>query len=112
MTWNEFQGHMADLRNRGGESANLDDIADLMELIGGHLFPPEKMISASSLMRARAFVDHPGGTRDEMIERLARMLDEAQGIVLPGWTCPSCKGFNGEAKERLEKCRGCEAARP
>ena len=42
MTWNEFQGHMADLRNRGGESANLDDIADLMELIGGHLFPPEK----------------------------------------------------------------------
>lgn len=36
----------------------------------------------------------------------------ATTIILPGWTCPVCHGFNGEAKERLEKCRACEGARP
>jgi hypothetical protein len=42
-----------------------------------------------------------------------RRVDE-RGLVLPGWTCPrpACRAFNGEAKERRETCRACEAARP
>jgi hypothetical protein len=35
-----------------------------------------------------------------------------EGIVLPGWTCPNCGGFNGEAKERLIVCRCCPTPRP
>lgn len=34
------------------------------------------------------------------------------GILLPGWTCPACRIFNGEQKERLEICRSCDAPRP
>lgn len=33
-------------------------------------------------------------------------------IELPGWSCPKCKAFNGDAKERLSKCRACDAQRP
>lgn len=32
--------------------------------------------------------------------------------VLPGWHCLHCGAFNGDAKERLEKCRCCEGVRP
>lgn len=35
-----------------------------------------------------------------------------RGIVLPGWHCPSCKAFNGEAKEVLIHCRACGIAKP
>ncbi len=34
------------------------------------------------------------------------------GIVLPGWWCPWCKGFNGEEKERLTHCRACGVQGP
>ena len=33
-------------------------------------------------------------------------------MMLPGWFCQGCRGFNGEAKARLEVCRACGAARP
>jgi hypothetical protein len=33
-------------------------------------------------------------------------------IELPGWTCPSCLAFNGDAKERLAECRACCHPRP
>lgn len=36
----------------------------------------------------------------------------AGGILLPGWTCPKCSGFNSDAKERLTTCRACETPRP
>jgi hypothetical protein len=39
----------------------------------------------------------------------ARSLD---GILLPGWDCPSCQVFNGEAKEPLECCRHCATPKP
>ena len=32
--------------------------------------------------------------------------------MLPGWTCGECRGFNGEAKARLDRCRACSALRP
>ena len=28
-------------------------------------------------------------------------------IVLPGWSCPTCRAFNGEAVQRYEACRAC-----
>ena len=33
--------------------------------------------------------------------------DECTGLVLPGWTCPRCGVFNGEAKEKRTECRAC-----
>ncbi len=33
-------------------------------------------------------------------------------ILLPGWSCPNCMAFNGDAKEFLQKCRCCEFDRP
>ena len=33
-------------------------------------------------------------------------------LLLPGWRCPSCRTFNGEAKEVLRSCRDCCGARP
>lgn len=43
---------------------------------------------------------------------ISRQTIKAGGLVLPGWSCPSCGGFNGEAKEILEKCRACGTSRP
>lgn len=54
-------------------------------------------------------------THDEKIAvRVAELLtaDMVGGLVFPGWTCPSCRAFNGAAKEILKECRGCGAARP
>jgi hypothetical protein len=31
---------------------------------------------------------------------------------LPAWTCPKCRAFNGETKEKIRACRCCGAARP
>lgn len=33
------------------------------------------------------------------------------GLVLPGWTCKSCRAFNGEAMELKIKCRSCGVSR-
>ena len=57
--------------------------------------------------------------RLELIERIATLCDELdamrsemrQSLVLPGWTCPGCGGFNGEAKARRETCRSCNHPR-
>jgi hypothetical protein len=32
-----------------------------------------------------------------------------RSLVLPGWTCRQCGGFNGALKELLTDCRGCGA---
>ncbi len=34
-------------------------------------------------------------------------IDMKPGLVLPGWCCPQCKVFNGEAKEERVDCRAC-----
>jgi hypothetical protein len=28
--------------------------------------------------------------------------------LLPGWSCPHCQTFNGEAKKALARCRHCD----
>jgi hypothetical protein len=33
-------------------------------------------------------------------------------MILPGWQCPKCQGFNGEAKEELTRCRSCDSVKP
>ena len=44
------------------------------------------------------------GTRlhDELVEAKA---------AWPHWICPSCRAFNGEAKESLPRCRACGSSR-
>lgn len=37
-----------------------------------------------------------------------RPAPEPTGIVLPGWDCPKCRAFNGEAKEIRLTCRACD----
>lgn len=32
----------------------------------------------------------------------------ASNPLLPGWFCRGCQAFNGEAKERLVRCRCCD----
>lgn len=34
--------------------------------------------------------------------------------LMPGWWCPNpkCRLFNGDAKVRLQNCRGCDTPRP
>ena len=32
--------------------------------------------------------------------------------LLEGWTCPTCKIWNGDAKDFLIACRNCSAPRP
>jgi hypothetical protein len=34
------------------------------------------------------------------------------GLTLPGWFCPGCGVFNGEAKTILVGCRCCDTKRP
>lgn len=53
----------------------------------------------------------------EEIEEVARAAagmspDDTGPIVLPGWSCPVCRCFNGSAKEVLPTCRACGAAKP
>lgn len=36
----------------------------------------------------------------------------SSGVILPGWVCSNCSGFNGAAKEVLPYCRACGTPRP
>ena len=40
-----------------------------------------------------------------------KLAEYESGLTLPGWTCASCQGFNGSAKEERTECRGCGAVR-
>lgn len=42
---------------------------------------------------------------------LQEVSRKAEGVLLPGWVCKNCRCFNGDAKERLERCRSCDASR-
>lgn len=39
-----------------------------------------------------------------------RALKAAQ--LLPGWVCPVCEGFNGDARKPQSECRACGQPRP
>ena len=41
-----------------------------------------------------------------------RIAELENAIVLTGWKCPACKGFNGEEKQRHDTCIYCPAPRP
>lgn len=42
------------------------------------LLAADRFVNSTDLERARSFVDHPGASRDEMIEKLVAMLEEAR----------------------------------
>lgn len=44
--------------------------------------------------------------------RPAGVTSVATGFLLPGWFCPSCRAFNGAAKEILKRCRCCGVEAP
>ena len=45
----------------------------------------------------------------EMIRRWISRLAYRLGLsILPGWVCPDCNGFVGEAKQRYDICYYCE----
>ena len=50
--------------------------------------------------------------REENVALRKRIAELENAIVLPGWTCPKCKAFTGEAKERHESCIHCDGPRP
>lgn len=58
--------------------------------------------------------------REELIQRIQalcttvewlreKLEERTNGLNLPGWFCPGCGVFNGEAKEKRESCRVCGA---
>lgn len=53
-------------------------------------------------------------SQDREIIELRKELDQYRrsGFCLPGWFCPKCRVFNGEAKSILSECRACEAPKP
>lgn len=61
----------------------------------------------------------PKKTAAHLLETAQRLAGQAFvmefaerfGIILPGWTCTTCRLFNGDAKERRTACRGCDAPR-
>ena len=63
--------------------------------------------------RCTELLDETRAQRAELARVQARSVDATNSSgLLPGWTCPKCAGFNGEAKERLVVCRACGTARP
>jgi hypothetical protein len=61
---------------------------------------------------AAQLLDNLTSTQARCTELLLENRELRAGIILPGWHCPKCQGFNGDAKERLTSCRACEAPRP
>lgn len=53
-----------------------------------------------------------------LVERLLELqrsmltLAADRGLVLPGWFCPVCRAFNGEAMGPMLKCRACQKEKP
>jgi hypothetical protein len=45
-------------------------------------------------------------------EETRKLRETPEGVLLAGWTCPTCSCFNGAAKEWLTECRSCGAKAP
>lgn len=57
----------------------------------------------------RQLVDNLTATQERctaLVEENRALKAKLANVALPGWTCPMCGAFNGEAKERLDVCRG------
>lgn len=55
-------------------------------------------------------------TLTQVQERCTALLEEVRSLrgclILPGWTCAHCHGFNGVGKEWYPACRACGAPCP
>lgn len=87
----------------------------------GHVFSfPPGLIGGPLICRCGREYHPPRVHLPTLIARIDRLEEEIRamrsqldgGIVLPGWRCPSCQAFNGDEKERLLRCRACNAPRP
>jgi len=59
--------------------------------------------------RARELTDNLTATQARctaLVEENRELRAKLANVALPGWFCPGCGGWNGEAKERLDVCRG------
>lgn len=70
------------IKLRGVGRKTINQIRDAFIMAGRKFVTEEEFLAASSVKRG--------------------------GIFLPGWDCPKCKCFNGEAKERRRACRACD----
>lgn len=53
------------------------------------------------------------GAEGESVHLVCDALEpHLDALPFPGWICPVCGGFNGEAKDRRPACRACDALRP
>jgi hypothetical protein len=73
------------------------------------------LLAAGALDRVVLFVEESPDVRwewrpDEADDAVPRAAEET-GLVLPGWSCPECFGFNGAGKEWLAECRACGTPR-
>lgn len=78
----------------------------------------QQMMQAASrvaellLWERRQLLDNLTATQarcTELVEENRALKAKLANVALPGWFCPMCGGWNGEAKERLDVCRshGC-----
>ncbi|HYX19583.1 MAG TPA: hypothetical protein VFA98_01915 [Thermoanaerobaculia bacterium] len=64
------------------------------------------------LMKERdAIYDNLRSVQDRCTELLGENRKLRAGIVLAGWSCASCKAFNGEEKAPRLECRCCGKVR-
>ena len=81
---------------------------DFAEIITEQLWEGDPEAVRQALMR-KGIVTTPINQFQVMAEQSLAYLEQIRpGIVLPGWNCPRCKHFNGEAKEHRSECRVCE----
>jgi hypothetical protein len=67
------------------------------------------ILLAKSVLEGKAGNNCPPFSYVEYSRLLAfYVLEHQDKLELPGWICKNCKAFNGEAKEKLMKCRCCE----
>jgi uncharacterized membrane protein len=50
-----------------------------------------------------------GVGREELVGKCKELLSVTSSEMMPGWSCPECRAFNGEAKKERVECRVCGA---
>jgi hypothetical protein len=67
-----------------------------------------------ALNREKFLNDNMTSVHARCTDLLNELRNLHAGIVLKGWTCPNpvCRVFNGEEKERRDRCRACDTEKP
>ena len=68
---------------------------------------PKRVLTAYGRQQLIDTIERLEKDYGELLERTRSMND-----LLPGWSCPKCFVFNGDAKEKLTACRCCGSPRP